>query len=97
MVDADRLAGGVEGGALAGGCKDDVGLAVGVGDVGEFLALEGRTEVQAGDVGGQAEGVGGGGAPDGDAGGRRGGGEEGRLEDGLRDHFEGVSGVERYN
>ena len=94
MGDADCLAGSVEGGSLAGGREDDVGLAVGVGDVGEFLALEGGANVQAGDVGGQAEGRGGGGAPEGDAGRRRGSGEDCCPEKDLHDHFERVSVLE---
>lgn len=90
MVDADHVATGVESGALAGGCKDDIGLTIGVGDIGKFIALNGGGKVQSGDVGGQTEGVGGGGAPDGNAGGRRGGREGGCLEEGLHDHFAGV-------
>lgn len=93
VVDADLLPTCVEGGALAGGCEDDVGLAVGVGYVGKFLALNGGGKVQSGDVGGQTEGVGGGGAPDGDAGGHRGDCEDGCLEEGLHDHFEVAEGL----
>lgn len=90
VVDADHLATCVEGRSLAGGCEDDIGLAVGVRDIGKFISLNGGCKVQAGDVRRQTEGVGGGGAPDGDAGGRGRGREDGCLEEGLHDHFEGV-------
>lgn len=89
VVDADHLAGSVEGGALAGGCEDDIGLAVGVGDICKLLALEGGRNIQTSDVRGQAEGIGHGGTPDRDTGGRRGGSQDG-CQKSLHDHFEGV-------
>lgn len=89
MVNADHLTGSIESGALAGGCEDDIGLAVGVDDIRKLLALEGGRNIQASDVSGQAEGVGRGGTPDRDAGCRRGSSQDG-CQKGLHDHFEGV-------
>lgn len=89
MVNADHLAGSIESGALASGCEDDIGLAVGIGDIRKLLALERGRNVQASDVSGQAEGVGRGGTSDWDAGGRRGSSQDG-CQKGLHDHFEGV-------